>query len=94
LYVFQDSLYDIRGYTPSLDNYSAFLQDVHRKIMWSTFIDHAFDFLCDKFKRALTTFVIILLLFSCSHHCEMHATTYDKLESFDHIRIEDASLER
>ena len=44
LHAFQESLYDIRQYAPSLDNYCAYLEDVPRKIMWSTFSDHAFDF--------------------------------------------------
>jgi len=33
----------------------------------------------DKFKRVLTIFAMILLVFSYSHHFEMHATTHDKL---------------
>jgi len=49
--------------------------------MWSTFFHHAFDFsmALDKFKRALTIFIVILLVLSHSHHFEMHATAYDKL---------------
>ena len=81
LHALQESLGDIRGYTSSFDPHCAYLEDVPRKIMWSTFFDHTFDFFkaFDKFKRALTIFVMILLVFSYSHHFEMHAMEYDKL---------------
>ena len=44
LHAFHESLDDIQGYNPSLDSYCAYLEDVPRKIIWSTFFDHAFDF--------------------------------------------------
>jgi len=49
--------------------------------MWSTFFDHDFDFSMafDEFKRVLTLFASSLLVFSYSHHFEMHATVHDKL---------------
>jgi len=49
--------------------------------MSSTFSDHAVDFSMafDKFKRALTIFAMILLVFSYSHHFKMHVTAHDKL---------------
>jgi len=49
--------------------------------MWSTFFKHTFDFSMafDEFKRPLTLFAPSFLVFSYSHHCEMRATTYDKL---------------
>ena len=53
---FHKSSDDIRGYYPSFDPYYAYLEDVPRKIMWSTFFDRAFDFSMafDAFKRPLT----------------------------------------
>jgi len=49
--------------------------------MWSIFFDHAFYFSIafNEFKRPLTLFAPPLLLFSYSHHSEMHAATYYKL---------------
>ena len=44
LHAFQESLGDIRGHTPSFDPYCAYLKDVPRKIMCSTFFNHAFNF--------------------------------------------------
>ena len=81
LHAFHESLGDVRGYNPSLDPYCAYLEDVPRKIMWSTFFDHDFDFsmALDKYKRALTLFAQSLLVFSYSHHLEMHAQAHDKL---------------
>jgi len=49
--------------------------------MWSTFFDHDFDFCMEfnAFQRALTLFAPSLLVFSYSHHFEMHKTAHDKL---------------
>ena len=49
--------------------------------MWSIFFDHTYDFSMafDEFKRPLTLFDLSFLVFSYSHHYEMHTTTYDKL---------------
>ena len=44
-HAFHESLGDISGFHPSFDPYCAYLEDVPRKIMWSTFFDHDFDFL-------------------------------------------------
>jgi len=48
--------------------------------MWSTFFDHDFDFsmVFDEFKRPLTLFAQPLLVFSYSHHFEMHAKAHYK----------------
>jgi len=48
---FHESLGDIR-----VDQYCAYLADMPRQIMWSTFFDHTFDFsmVFVKFKRPLT----------------------------------------
>jgi len=81
LHAFHKSLGNIRGRTPSFDPYCAYLEDMPRKIMLSIFFDHAFDFCMafDQFKRALTFFIMILLVFFYSHHFEMHAKAHDKL---------------
>ena len=75
------SVGDISGFLRSVDLYCAYLENVPRKIMWSTFFDHDFDFSMafDEFKRALTLFAPSLLVFSYSHPFEMHAKAHDKL---------------
>jgi len=49
--------------------------------MWGTFFDHVFDFSTafDKFKRPLILFAQSLLVFSYSHHSNMHTLTFDKM---------------
>jgi len=78
---FHKSLGDLKGSHPSFNPYCANLEDKPTKIMWTTFFDHTFDFSMgfDEFKRPLTLFSLSLLVFSCSHHFEMHVMTYDKL---------------
>jgi len=78
---FHESLFDIRGYNPSFDLYCAYLEDIPREIMWSTFIPHTFNFytVFDKFKRPLTFVVSSFVVSSHLHHSEMHAIVYDKL---------------
>jgi len=81
LRAFHESLSDIRGYNPSLDPYYAYLEDMPRKIEWTTFFDYYFNFSMafDKFKKALTLFATSLLVFYYLHHFEMHAKAHDKL---------------
>jgi len=81
LHAFHKSLGDIRGYHPIFDPHCAYLEDVPRKIMWSTFFDHVFDFSMafGKFKRPLTFLALSFAVFSYLHDFEMHAVTYDKL---------------
>ena len=81
LHAFHESLGVFRGYHPSFGPYCAYLEDVPRKVMWSTFLDHTFDFSMafDEFKRPITLFALSFLVFSYSHHSELHAITYDKL---------------
>ena len=45
VHAFYESLGDIQGYNSSLNPYCACLEDVPRKITWSTFFDHTSDFL-------------------------------------------------
>ena len=69
LHAFHESLGDLRGYNPSLDPYCAYLEDMPRKIEWTTFFDYYFDFSMafDKFKITLTLFATSLLVFSYLH---------------------------
>jgi len=78
---YHESLGDVRGYNPSLDPCCAYLEDVLRKIMWSTFFDHAFDFsmVFGKFKKPLTFLASSFVVLSYLNYSELHATTYDKI---------------
>jgi len=44
MHAYHESLGDIRGYNPSFDPHCAYLEDVPRKIMCSTFLDHTSHF--------------------------------------------------
>jgi len=81
LYAYHESLSDIKGYSPNLDLYCAYLEDVLSKIVWSTFFDHTFDFSMafGKFKRPLTFFCSSFVVFSYLHHFKIHVVTYGKL---------------
>jgi len=52
LHAFYESICEIRGYHPSFDPYYAYLEDMPKKVICSTFLDHAFDISMafDKFK--------------------------------------------
>jgi len=80
-HAFHESLDDIGCYNPSVDPYFAFLADVPRKIMRSTFFDHTFDFSMafDEFKRPLTLLALSFVVFSYSHHRKINAIIYDML---------------
>lgn len=75
------SLGTFGGYDPSLDPFHAHLVDLPRKIMWTTFFNHSFDFskAFDKFKRVLDIIDTIVLVFSYLHAYELCAHTFDKL---------------
>ena len=66
MHAFHESLGDIRGYYLSFDPYCAYIENVPRKIIWSTFFDHTFDFSMafNEFKRPLTLFGASFLVFS------------------------------
>jgi len=76
-----DSLGTFRGYNPSLDAYSLYLESVPLKIMFITAFTSFTDFskAFDKFKRALT--IISSFLFKCSysHASDLHAQMFDKV---------------
>jgi len=75
------SLGTFEGYNPSINLFYEYLVDLPRKILWTTFFDHSFDFYkaYDKLKRALTFIDLILSVFSYIHFSEMHALMYHKL---------------
>ena len=77
MHAYYESLGGIRGYNSSFHPYYTYLEDVPRKIMWSTLFHHAFDFFMafDEFKRPLTLFAPSFLVFSYSHNSEMHVIT-------------------
>ena len=76
-----ESLGTFRGYDPSLDPYSLYLEDMPGKIIFPIAFNHSTDFskAFDKFRRALT--IISAFLFKCSylHSSELQAQVFDKL---------------
>jgi len=78
---YMDSLGTFRGYNPSLNPYSFYLESMPLKIMFITAFTSFTDFskAFHKFRRTLT--IIPSCLFKCSnsHSCEFHAQVFDKL---------------
>jgi len=76
-----DSLGTFKGYSPSLDSYSLYLESMPLKIIFITAFTSFTDFskAFDKLKRALT--IILAFLFKCFylHHSDLHAQMFDKL---------------
>ena len=76
-----ESLGTFRGYNPSLDPCSLYLESMPLKIMLITAFNFFTDFskAFDKFKRALM--IIYAFLFRCSylHRSKLHAQMFDKL---------------
>ena len=54
------------GYNASIDPYRVSLEDFLRKIAWTTFFNHSYDFSMrfDKVKRMLNVFGVILIFSS------------------------------
>jgi len=75
------SLGNFGSYNRSLDPFQAYLVDLPRKIMRTTFFNHSFDFSksSDKFKRALNIIDTIVPMFSYLHASRLCAQTFDKL---------------
>jgi len=67
------SLGTFGGYNLSLNPFNAYLVNMPRKIMWTIFFSHSFDFsnTFDKFKRALDIIDTIVLVFSYLHTCAL-----------------------
>jgi len=81
LHAFREFVGNIRGYNTSFTPYCAYLEEMPRKIDYTTFFDYSlyFSMAFDKCKRAFTFFAMILIVFSYLHHSEMHAQVHDKL---------------
>jgi len=75
------SLGTFEGYDPPFDLFYDYLVDMPRKIIWTAFFDHSFDFskAYDTIMRALTIIDISFPVFSYIHHSRMHAGVYDRL---------------
>ena len=60
------SLCCFRGFNASLDPYYMYLEDLPRKITWTTFFNPSYDFskAFDKVKRILILFGVILVITS------------------------------
>jgi len=81
LHSLHEPLGGLRAYSLSFDPYCVYLKEMPSKIVWTTFFDYSFNFSMayDKCKRALTFFAVILIVFSCSHHFEIHKNAYSNL---------------
>ena len=69
------SLGTFGGSNSSLNPFYAYLVDLPRKIMWTTFLNPCFDFskAFDNFKRSLNIIDTIVILFSYLHDSELCA---------------------
>ena len=72
VHVLDAFLDDIRGYKPSLDPYSLYLEDKPGKIMLTNAINYSIDFFkaFDKVRIALTIIYIFIFMCSCLHSYE------------------------
>ena len=63
---FNKSLGNHGEYNPLFDPYIIYLEDVHRKVVWSTFFHCFFDFFkaFDKLKRSLCLIAIVIFVSS------------------------------
>jgi len=75
------SLGTFQGYDPPFDPFHDYLVDMPRKIIWTAFFDHSFDFseAYDTIMRALSFIGVFFPVFSYIHHSRMHAGVYDRL---------------
>jgi len=75
------SLDYFRGYDPSIDPYCICLEDLPRKIMWSTLFNPFYDFskAIDKVKRILIAFGVIFVISSYLLFSELWSQEFDKL---------------
>jgi len=70
-----------KAYDPSIDPYYVCLEDLARKIIWSTFFNPFYDFSIkfDKVKRTLVAFGVIFLITSYLLFSELWSQEFDKL---------------
>ena len=76
-----DSLGTFRGYDPSLDPYSLYLESMPLKTMFVTAFTSFTDFSKAFYKSMRALIIISAFLFKCSylHTSEFHAQVFDKL---------------
>ena len=69
------------GYDPSIDPYCICLEDLPKKVMWTTFFNHSYDFsmVFAKIKRILTLFGVIFCIASYLLFFELWSQEFDKL---------------
>ena len=75
------SLGYLRGYDPSIDPYYAYLDDLPRKITWTTFFSPFYDFSMgtDKVKRIPMPFGVVFIIASYLLFFELWSQEFDKL---------------
>ena len=75
------SLGYLRGYDHSIDPYYIYLEDLPRKIMWSTFFNPSYDFskAIYKVKRILVVFGVIFVVSSYLSFSKLWSPKFDKL---------------
>jgi len=75
------SLGTVEGYDPPFDPFYNYLVDMPRKIIWTTFFDHSFDFskTYDTIMRALTVIDASFPVFLYIQNSQMHAEVYGML---------------
>ena len=76
------SLGYFRGYDPSIDPYCVCLEDLSRKITWTTFFNPSYDFskAIDKVKRILHVFVVVFVIASYLLFSKLWSQEFDKLQ--------------
>jgi len=75
------SLGYLRGYDPSIDPYCVSLEDLPRKITWTTFFNPSYDFsmIFDKVKRMLNVFGTILVITAYLLFSKLWSQVFDKI---------------
>jgi len=75
------SLGYFRGYNSFIDPYCICLEDLSRKVMWTTVFNHSYDFskAFDKVKRMLIVFSVILVIASYLIFSKLWSQEFDKL---------------
>ena len=75
------SLGRLRGHDPSIGSYSLYLEDLPRKVIWTTFSTPSYDFrkAFDKIKRILIVFDVTWVLASCLVYSKLWSQEFDKL---------------
>ena len=69
------------GFNASLDPYYIYLENLPRKVMWTTFFNHSYDFSVGiyKVKRIPILFVVVFIIASYLLFSELWPQEFDKL---------------